>query len=65
MGLFSRDEPVDEPDLKRIDRDRAWNGAAKPDIANITSGSAAIRARLWSRWRRGNLARTAMDLQFR
>jgi hypothetical protein len=36
MGIFSN-----EPDVAplRIDRDRAWNGAAKPDVANIRTGS--------------------------
>jgi len=32
--------------------------AAEPEI----TGTEAIRARVWSRWKRANLARTAMDL---
>jgi hypothetical protein len=63
MSIFSRSEPDDAAEPRRFDRDRAWNGSASPTLADIKTGIDAIRARTWSVWRRGNLAKLSRDLQ--
>jgi hypothetical protein len=44
------------------ERKRTFGGPV-PAAPVIKTGSDAIRARVWSRWRRSNLSRIAMDLQ--